>query len=143
MQRTHVTRAVAAVVLAFAATPAAAQQETEARSVLEGVYTAAQASQGEDIYQQECALCHGPNEFGTPAFLRSWNNRTVDALFNLISSTMPQDGPGRLDPEEYAAVISYFFNLNGLPEGEEELPADVELLQTIQIEANPDPNTES
>lgn len=138
MQRTHVAIAVAAIGLAFAATPAAAQQEAEARSVLDGVYTDSQASQGEDIYQQECAICHGPNEFG-PQFLRVWNNRTVDTLFNLISSTMPQDGPGRLDPEEYAAVISYFFKLNGLPEGEEELPADDESLQKILIEPDPEP----
>lgn len=134
MKRTHIAVAVTAIGLMFAATPAAAQEDADERSVLEGVYTAEQASRGEDIYQQECALCHGPNEFANTGFIRSWSNRTVDHLFNLISSTMPQDGPGRLAPDEYAAVISYFFKINGLPEGEEELPTDDEALQRIRIE---------
>lgn len=134
MKRTHVTVAATAIGFMFAAAPAAAQEDADERSVLEGVYTAEQASRGEDIYNQECALCHGPNEFANPGFIRSWSNRTVDHLFNLISSTMPQDGPGRLAPDEYAAVISYFFEINGLPDGEDELPADDEALQRIRIE---------
>lgn len=134
MKRTHVTMAAAAIALMLAATPGVAQQDAEERSVLEGVYTAEQASRGEDIYNQECALCHGPNEFANPGFIRSWNNRTVDNLFTLISSTMPQDGPGRLADDEYIAVISYFFKINGIPDGEEELPTDDEALQRIRIE---------
>lgn len=96
------------------------------RSVRDGVYTAEQADRGEAVFQQECGICHSPSEFAGPGFLRGWDRRTADQLFRLIVNTMPLDSPGRLEAEEYAAVISYFLKLNDLPAGEADLPSDVE-----------------
>jgi mono/diheme cytochrome c family protein len=119
-----------------AANPAAAQ---ETRSVLDGVYTEAQAERGQRIYEQECSLCHGPQEFSGPAFLLTWNGQPVGALFMHIRMTMPQDNPGHLRVTEYADVIAYMLKLNTFPTGENELPSDVETLTRIRIDrpANP------
>jgi cytochrome c5 len=139
MKRTHIVLALAAVALMAVPAPASAQQEdNDQRSTLDGVYTAEQASRGETVYRQECSLCHAPNDFSGAGFMRAWNNRSVAHLFNMVFNTMPQDSPGRLRPEEYAAVISYFFKLNGMPEGDEELPTDDESLNKIRIQASPD-----
>ena len=64
----------------------------------------------------------------------SWTNVPISELFDLITVTMPEDNPGSLLDEEYAAVIAYVLSLNELPAGEEELPAVYEALQQIVIQ---------
>ena len=44
------------------------------------------------------------------------------------ADNMPQDRPGSLSAEEYAAIVAYFLQLNGRQAGDSELPADAELL---------------
>ena len=46
---------------------------------------------------------------------------------------MPEDEPGSLSPEDYAAVLAYIFSVYGLPSGETDLPTDRESLETITI----------
>jgi hypothetical protein len=41
---------------------------------------------------------------------------------------MPQDRPGSLSAEEYAAIVAYLLQLNGRAAGDRELPADEALL---------------
>ena len=102
-------------------------------SVLEGVFTARQASRGETRFRQVCAACHGISEFTGGRFRLVWVGRTVGDLFESMSTLMPEDDPGSLSPEEYSAIIGYMLRENGYPAGEEDLAADASALQDIRI----------
>jgi S-disulfanyl-L-cysteine oxidoreductase SoxD len=116
------------------ATGLSAQASPEARTAREGVYTSAQATRGKRIYEQECALCHGPREFSGTAFLRRWSNMPLGSLFVHIKNTMPQTAPGMLSEAQTADVISYVLQLNGYPTGSAELPAVLDELTQIRFE---------
>jgi len=98
------------------------------------VYTMAQAERGEGIYQEKCGVCHIPEFFTGLSFRSAWAGNTVGELYRFMAATMPQDTPGTLQPEEYADVLAYIFQVMGLPAGTEPLPADVRELNTHRIE---------
>lgn len=56
----------------------------------------------------------------------------IGHLFEHIRTSMPQDQPGSLSNEEYAAVLAYFLRVNGREAGDVELPADADLLSMIR-----------
>jgi len=95
-------------------------------------YTAEQATAGERVFTTVCATCHGRNEFVGPIFAMTWMAEPVGSLFEHISTAMPQDRPGSLSAEEYAAVVAYLLRLNGRPAGDRPLPADAELLARVR-----------
>lgn len=111
-----------------------AQASEELRTASQGVYTAAQATRGKRIYEQECALCHGPREFSGTAFLRRWGNMPLGSLFVHIKNTMPQSAPGILTEAQTADVISYVLQLNGFPTGSSELPGVLDELTQIRFQ---------
>ena len=96
------------------------------------VYTSAQAERGERVFSTVCSACHGGSQFTGPIFELTWMADPLGHLFEHISMTMPQDRPGSLSNEEYAAILAYFLQVNGREAGDLELPADVELLNTIR-----------
>jgi hypothetical protein len=104
-------------------------------SVLDGVFTAQQASRGESRFGQVCEACHSISEFRGGRFRFAWVGRTVGDLFESMSTLMPDDDPGSLSFEEYSAIIGYMLRENGYPEGTVELAADGSALQGIQIVA--------
>jgi cytochrome c len=134
-----------------------AQASQERRSVSEGVYTAAQAMRGREIYRKRCVLCHlddGQGQAAMPViagesleregdaeapaiagepFQKKWNGRTALALFGTMASTMPVGGVGSLSPAEYADVLAYLFVLNKYPAGTEELSPALDRLESITI----------
>lgn len=116
----------------------AAETTVDTISVLEGVYTEEQAAQGDELFQVECAACHPPTEFSGRAFEVAWDDTPVWDLYQLVATTMPQDRPGSLSEEEYAAVIAYILELNRFPPGEEELSSHQDTLSAIIIEPAPD-----
>jgi len=118
-----------------AALPAPAQTE-ERVTTLDGVYTEEQALRGAEVIEAVCRECHDDEEF-VGAFIRSWAGASVAALFDDIYSLMPEDQPGSLPVQQYADVIAYILQLNGLPPGEVELGAARESLERVLIEANP------
>ena len=122
---------VAVGVTAFAATPVTGQ--TIAASVKDGVYLEAQAERGRQLMTNVCSECHTEDEF-TNGFMESWSGATVADLYDQLSSTMPEDNPGSLEPAEYAAALAYIFKLNGLPPGPRELASNLDTLQKILIE---------
>ena len=111
-----------------AATPAGS-------SVLDGVFTAGQASRGQARFEQVCTSCHGINDFTGARFRLIWVGRTVGDFFQVMSTLMPESNPGSLRPEEYANIVSYILRENGYPAGEEDLAADQSILGSIHIEA--------
>lgn len=128
-----------------AAWPLAAQEpdedeevEIDTISVLDSVYTEEQASRGNDVFQEQCASCHAPAEFSGRLFEIAWEDAAVYNLFRVASTTMPQDDPGGLEEEQYAAVIAYILELNDYPAGKRELTTDEDTLSAIIIEPPPD-----
>ena len=94
-------------------------------------YSAIQAEQGREVFQNVCSACHGVAEFRGQMFRMTWMARPIGHFFQLIEATMPQDTPGSLTPPEYAAVVAYILQLNGHPAGSVELPADVRALEGL------------
>ncbi len=113
--------------------PAAAQEthRVVGPSVLDGVYTPAQARRGEEQFEQHCASCHrrdlggfsGPPLKGD-RFLDQWREFPFDVLFNVLRTQMPLDRPGALPPGAYLDIAAYILEANGLPAGDAELSAE-------------------
>jgi len=134
MKRIGALAAAMALLSLGAALPALAQTE-ERVTTLDGVYTEEQALRGAEVIENVCRECHDDEEF-VGAFIRSWAGASVAALFDDIYSLMPEDQPGSLPVQQYADVIAYILQLNGLPPGEVELGAARESLERVLIEAN-------
>ncbi len=116
---------------------AAAAQPSDPRTILDRVFSVAQAERGEQRFKQSCSSCHRADEFAGSAFSERWEAQTLGDLFAYISDSMPADDPGALKPEEYANVIAFFLGQNGYPVGTDDLPADAAVLKQIGIVANP------
>src|SRR5688572_14268619 len=72
-------------------------------SVLDGVYTSAQARRGQAQFEQHCASCHRHDLGGIagPAlkgdrFLDQWREFPLDVLVNDMGTQMPLRNPGAL-----------------------------------------------
>ncbi len=103
-------------------------------STLDSVFSATQAQKGAQTYKKNCTTCHAPSAYTGLAFRRVWSGRSIYDFFDLIRTTMPDDNPGKLSRDQYAEIMAYLLKLNGLPEGEKDLPSDDELLKQIRIE---------
>src|SRR5262245_33125417 len=112
----------------------------ETRSVWDGVYTKDQAKRGEALYLQQCSNCHGQELQGadmTPAltglaFTANWDGLTLGDLFERIRVTMPADRPGSLPRQQITEILSYLLVANKFPDGETELPREVQALKEIR-----------
>ena len=113
------------------AAPAAAEPEPEAASELS--FTRAQANRGRDAFNSACTTCHYSSEFSDQQFKFSWRRRTAGDLYELVATSMPEDAPGSLPPQQYADIIAYFLSMNGMDAGSAELPADAEALQGLSL----------
>jgi S-disulfanyl-L-cysteine oxidoreductase SoxD len=105
------------------------------RSTRAGVYSAEQATRGQDLYAGMCKSCHTAASHTGVAFQKSWEGRSLSELFGYISTKMPKNEPGSLAPEEYADLLAYLLKLNQMPVGATELPPDTSVLGTIRIDA--------
>lgn len=110
-----------------------------AGSVLDGVFTAAQAERGERTFREACAACHDTGEFSGGRFRIGWVGRPVGELFETISTLMPEADPGSLSRAQYAAVVAYLLQLNGYPAGDADLPSNQRALGGLEIAAPPTP----
>jgi len=124
------------LLVAGPAMAAAAQARPEREP---GSYTVEQADAGFEAYQQQCASCHGDNlddgEFAPPlkgaAFREAWRRRSLEALFTLIATTMPQDRPGALDDETNVQLVALMLQENGVESGSDALPLDPDQLVAL------------
>ena len=98
-------------------------------TVLDGVYTTAQAERGHRAYESRCVQCHegleadGPGLMGK-AFLDRWREDTLEPLFRFVRTTMPGNAPGSLDDAVYADIIAFLLEASDLPAGQSELRPD-------------------
>ena len=111
--------------------------QASAGSVLDGVFTPAQASRGERTFSDVCAACHDTGEFSGGRFRISWVGRPVGELFETISTLMPEADPGSLSPAEYAAIVAYLLQVNNYPAGDTDLPTNVRALGQLEIVSPP------
>lgn len=135
---TLVTRMLvsASFALVFLASQLGTAQEPAADvvSTSTGVYTAEQATRGEETYMSICVACHPAGTYTTPLFKNSWNGRPLSDLFMQVSETMPKQDPGSLTKKEYLQAVAYLLKINDVPAGKTELPTEIEALKKIKIE---------
>jgi mono/diheme cytochrome c family protein len=97
------------------------------------VYTAAQAAQGEELFNRECAACHQAAAYTGANFGAKWSGQTLGDIYQHISLAMPPANPGGLTPGAYASVVAFFLSRSGNPAGNQELPADPAALRAISV----------
>ena len=90
------------------------------RSLEDGVFSEAQAKTGKKLFGQHCKNCHHPKKY-FDGKLKEWEGLTLDQPYGIISGLMPQDNPGGLWAEEYAAILAYILEENDFPAGAEAL----------------------
>ena len=107
-----------------------------------GVYTAAQADHGRQLFDDNCAKCHQSTLDGMdeiPAlkgshFMADWEQQSVNDLMERVHTTMPLDNPGALDAPKATDVVAYLLQQNGMPAGNNPLVPG--MLTTIRIDPN-------
>ena len=112
---------------------AADSAKTSVVSTVSGIYTAAQAELGRNVYQATCRSCHTPGELAGTKFWNGWVGRTLGELFGYLRSSMPKDNPSSLADDDYASATAYLLQLNQMPAGQRELPADSTALAKIRV----------
>jgi mono/diheme cytochrome c family protein len=110
-----------ALVAALAVTGQARQQ----RTVTSNVYSAEQATRGQQVYQAGCASCHGDKLEGGlgpmltgDGFLSVWNGRSLLDLADKIQNTMPFEAPGTLSRQQSIDTVAYMLQVGGYPAGQ-------------------------
>lgn len=112
-------------------------------SVWDGVYSTAQATRGQGLYNSSCAPCHGDQLEGAETapplsgseFLSTWNGLTVGQLFERIRASMPPGAPGKVAQDSKVNIVAYILSSNKFPASDKELPRQAEVMKTIRIDA--------
>ena len=115
---------------------------SHAANATDGVYSHPQATRGEALYQQHCVACHGARLEGNPAaaltgpaFRARWEDgsHTLDDLFYIVRTLMPNSAPGSLSKAEYADVVAYILQVNGYPVGQGELLPKAAVMKPVVL----------
>jgi mono/diheme cytochrome c family protein len=139
MRPTAILAAAALLVAMSVAAPGAQAPAAEGR-IWQGIFTAAQAARGKEIYTGTCLRCHAGDLTGVtgPAltgerFFNSWGGEPVDRLFLKIRDTMPPNFGTVLDEKAKLDVVTYILQSNGFPAGSAELVIGGQDLASAQI----------
>src|SRR5262245_53412183 len=126
------TSCVYAFVAAFSLTGHA-----QSRSVTAGVYSAGQAARGQQIYEAQCASCHGKAMEGTigpplvgDSFLSNWSARSLADLVDKIQKTMPFNQPANLSRAQSTDLATYILQTGKFAAGSSDL-SDASLGQIV------------
>jgi mono/diheme cytochrome c family protein len=134
MQGTGAWFAVFVAAASVSAVAGAQTSASEARSTVSGVYTAEQAARGREMYAMQCRSCHTPASHTGTTFASWWDRKPLSELYQFVTTRMPKNEPGSLQPDEYVDLVAYLLKLNELPSGTEPLPADSVAMKKIRIE---------
>jgi len=118
-----------------------ARPQAPVKTVLDGVFSEAQAKRGEAAYAANCGVCHGADLEGISApeligthFLERWREDMLDTIYNYIKDNMPQgrapDAP-RIPDTDYLDILTHILNVNGFRAGASDLTAD--LLEKVML----------
>jgi mono/diheme cytochrome c family protein len=105
----------------------------QSRSIADRVYSDAQATRGQQLYQKQCLSCHGAaleGVVGPPltgdAFLSVWSSRSLADLVNKIEQTMPPEQPGSVSRPQAIDLTAYVLRAGKHSAGPSELgPAEL------------------
>jgi mono/diheme cytochrome c family protein len=110
----------------------------QARSVVDGVYSSAQAGRGEALYRARCRSCHGAaleGASGPPltgeAFVRVWSTGPLADLVDKIQHTMPEAQPGSLSRTQATDLVAAILQAGKVPAGGADLSADDAALKLV------------
>jgi mono/diheme cytochrome c family protein len=108
-----------------------AKQQGSNRTVLDGVFSDAQAQRGQAAYTAHCSVCHGAALDGVSApgltthqFIERWREDTLDNVYNYIRQNMPlgrRADAQRIPDSDYLDILTHILNVNGYRSGSNEL----------------------
>src|SRR5688572_3460876 len=91
----------------------------QARSIADGVYSAAQAQRGAALYKAQCVSCHGANLEGGvgpmlagEGFMAAWGGRSMAELVDKIQNTMPLQAPGTLSRAQSIDIAAHMLQFS-------------------------------
>ncbi len=127
---------------ALLSTSALAQDSTR-----DAIYTAQQAQAGASLYVQSCIECHGATLRGSDAgpalvgagFWTKWGGQSLAALYQITQSTMPVNNPNGFNSVQYANLVAFMLQQNGLPAGETAMADNAGALVAIRLEESETP----
>ena len=116
---------------------ALASSAQSAKTNWDKVYTLEQASRGEKLYADTCAMCHGEGltgvEMAPPLagdqFNQNWEGVMLSDLLERMRSSMPQNKPGSLSRAQNADILAHMLRVGGFPAGD--MPLDPGALTSI------------
>jgi mono/diheme cytochrome c family protein len=129
----QISLAIMSVCFCFALNDRALAAQAPGRTILDSVYTTAQAARGEALFAAKCRSCHVTESLaGNTAlplkadlFIERWREDYLQSLFNKMIGFMPPPNVSpRLKDEEYVDIISFLLQQNGYPAGAQELKLD-------------------
>ena len=119
-----------------AAAPALATvQDSSMKTTQLGVYTDVQAQRGGQTYAGTCGSCHTPSSHTGSTYNQNWQGHPLSDLFLYVSTQMPQDNPGSLDPNSAADVVAFLLKTYSMPAGTQELAPDTLAMKKILIDS--------
>ena len=129
----------ATLVWVCAVAAGAGQQAGPRRSVLDGVYTQAQAERGLTGYVEHCSRCHRDDLRGNPEalgltgsrFVEAWREDSLFSLFDHMATRMPREPRQTLPAPVYVDILAFILQFNGYPAGQQELT--LEQLKQVQF----------
>ena len=103
---------------------------TSGQTPAPAVYTAAQATAGQALYQANCASCHVPDLSGRNEapplaganFMTTWRGQTTRDLVEYMQATMPPGQPS-LAESAYLDITAFILQSNGAAAGAQALAA--------------------
>lgn len=136
------------VLLVLCLTPVAQSQRAPG-TILDGVYSEAQAARGRALYTIHCAACHGnalegisaPELTGT-RFTERWREGTLDGIYNFIRLRMPPGRAASANPipdGDHVDIVTYVLKANDYPIGSAELVPGVLLSVLFVGKKGPQP----
>jgi len=109
-----------------------AEPQTSSRAtVLDGVYSDAQAARGQALYTAICSACHGLALEGVSApqltgnrFIERWREDMLDTIYSFIRERMPlgrAPGAKPIPGSDYLDILTFILKGNGYRAGASEL----------------------
>ncbi len=130
------TLGVASAVFTLVAVLSVTGYAQQSRTVADGVYTAAQAQGGAELYKAQCMACHGEKLQGVigpmlagEGFVSAWGGRSLAELVDKIQNTMPLQAPGSLTRPQSIDLTAYMLQVGSFRAGQAALN-DAALKQT-------------
>jgi mono/diheme cytochrome c family protein len=115
----------------------AAVEDDRDPTTADGIFTAAQAARGAEIFDGVCSECHDHVDWTDAGFRGRWQDQSLFQLWYYINDRMPYDNPWSLSRQQVTDVLTYILELNQLPAGDAELDTDDDAIDDFWIDWNP------